>query len=292
MYPFPPLKALRAFDAAMKHHSFALAAQDLSVTPGAIGQQIRNLEQWLGTALFIRTVRQVQPTASALSYWADIKPALSRIQQASSALRDRQTKEVRLSMPPSLAAKWFARRMGRFLIQYPEIALHLNASTELADFARPPADLAIRYFDGNDSELEATLLCDDQARLYCSPDYAAKRNLHSPDDLVRATLLHTTMHPHWNDWLTQYCNLTVPQIAAMPAQHFDLSLLAIEAARQGQGVVLSSALLTEDEVEHGTLFEPFPCRLPLSHAYYVVHHRGTVLRPAAQALKEWLLSVD
>lgn len=290
MDAFPPLKALLAFDAAMKHQSFTKAAADLSVTPGAIGQQIRNLEEWLGTDLFVRSVRQVQPTASAQTYWAEIQPALRRIHSASHALRTRQSDEVRLSMPPSLAAKWFARRMGRLMTLYPHIVLYLSASAELTDLASEPAGLAIRYFNGKDPELEVALLCGDDARLYCSPDYAARFKLDNPNDLARATLLHSTMHPHWDEWLGTFSTLTASAIAAIPAQHFDLSLLALEAARQGQGVVLSSALLTEDEVEQGSLVEPFPHRLPLARGYYVVHRRGTALAPAARQVAEWLMT--
>lgn len=291
MDAFPPLKALLAFDAAMKHNSFVKAAHDLSVTPGAIGQQIQNLETWLGTTLFVRTVRQIRPTASALSYWADVQPALSKIHSASYTLRNKQSNEVKLSMPPSLAATWFARKMGDFMKLHPDVVLRLNASTELADFTREPDELAIRYFDGCDPALNVRLLSCDEARLYCSRDYAARLKLASPDDLIRATLLHSTMHPHWNTWLKEFSCLTADQVAALPVQHFDLSLVAIDAARQGRGVVLSSKLLTEEEIEQGSLFEPFACRLPLSHAYYVVHQHNVNLHPAAKIVAAWLLSV-
>jgi LysR family glycine cleavage system transcriptional activator len=292
MDAFPPLRALVAFDAAMQHRSFTIAAQALSVTPGAIGQQIQNLEAWLETALFVRTVRQVTPTASALRYWADVQPALASIHAASHALRRGQPDDVKLSMPPSFAAKWFARRMGRFMALHPQIVLHLGASTELADFARQSADLAIRYFDGKDAGLDVALLSDDEARLYCSPGYAASIALALPDDLVRATLLHTTMHPNWPEWLEAFSKLTAAQVAAIPVQHLDLSLIGIEAARRGEGVVLTSALLVEDELEKGSLIEPFAARLPLKVGYYVVHPRGVSLHPAAQHVAQWLLSAD
>lgn len=290
MDAFPPLKALLAFDAAMRHHSFVKAGLELSVTPGAVGQQIQKLEAWLGTALFVRTVRQIAPTASAERYWADIAPALARISLASQALKDAQSDEVRLSMPPSLAAKWFARRMGKFMQRYPAIVLRLSASTVLADFDRSPAELAIRYFDGCAAGLDVRLMCRDDARLYCSRDYAARLGLAIPDDLQRATLLHSTMHPHWDAWLGAFATLTRGQIEAIPVQHVDLSLVAIDAARQGQGVVLSSRLLTEEEIESDALFEPFPCRLPLTHAFYVVNQKDVILHPAAQQVSEWLLS--
>jgi len=279
------------FDAVMKHNSFTLAAEELHVTPGAVGQQIQKLEEWLGVALFTRMIRQIQPTAEAMHYWAAVQPALARIQHASEELRLSQANEVWLSMPPTLAAKWFAPRMAGFLAQRPDISLHLSATTAISDFERERVDLAIRYFDGEDGALESALLCRDEARLYCSPAYVKKHRLKTPDDLVRATLLHTTLQPHWQSWLRRFSGLADVQINAIPSLHFDQSLLAIEAARFGQGAVLSSAILTEAEVRDGLLCEPFEWRLPLTKGYYVVHHNGSPLRPAAQALKQWLLQV-
>ncbi|QXI26297.1 LysR substrate-binding domain-containing protein [Pseudomonas vanderleydeniana] len=291
MNSVPPMKALFAFDAAMKHNSFAKAAFELHVTPGAIGQQIQKLEDWLGTPLFTRSIRQVRPTPAALKYWAEIQPSLLQIQQASTHLRLRHVSEVWLSMPPTLAAKWFASRMANFLTFRPDITLHLSASTALIDFERDRVDLAIRYFDGVDPSLDSTLLYRDEARLYCSPEYAAKLNLQHPDDLARATLLHTTLLPHWNHWFKRYSNLSDEQIAGIACQHCDQSILAIETARHGQGVLLSSAILTEAEVKNGSLFEPFGMRLPVSKGYYLVHDRQFSLRPSAATLKAWLIDL-
>lgn len=286
-----PVKALMVFDAAMRHNSFTLAAEELHVTPGAVGQQIQKLEAWLGVTLFTRMVRQIHPTAEALHYWSNIQPALTRLQHASEQIRLRQVNEVWLSMPPTLAAKWFAPRMAGFLAQRPDISLHLGATTAISDFERDRVDLAIRYFDGEDASLASTLLYRDEVRLYCAPGYVKALRLQAPSDLVRATLLHTTLQPHWRSWLQQFSTLSDAQIDAIPHLHFDQSLLAIETARYGQGAVLSSAILTEAELRDGALCEPFGCRLPVTKGYYVVHHKGTPLRPAALALKNWLLQV-
>jgi LysR family glycine cleavage system transcriptional activator len=284
-----PIKSLLVFDAAMKHNSFALAAGELHVTPGAVGQQIQKLEAWLGAPLFIRSTRQVEPTAEARNYWAAIQPALARIRHASDQLRLQQSNEVWLSVPPTLAAKWFAPRMAEFLTRNPGISLHLSATTALVDLERDRVDLSIRHFDGNDPALHADLLWQDEIHLYCSPAYARKLRLKKPEDLARATLLHTTHHPHWKEWLQRHSSLTAKQAGAIPSQHFDQGMLAIEAARHGQGAVLSSAILTEAEIRDGSLCEPFDATLPLPKGYYVVHHRQTALRPAAMALKHWLL---
>ena len=292
-----PIKALLAFNAAMKHASFSLAAQELHVTPGAVGQQIKNLEDWLGTPLFVRSVRQVQPTAQALAYWGTVGPALARIGQASEELRAQQVQQAQLqrnavwlSMPPTLAAKWFAPRMAAFLQHRPDVSLHLGATTVFSDFEREPVDLAIRYFDGKDRALHCTLLYPDEARLYCAPAYARKLRLKAPDDLVRATLLHTTLLPYWKPWLQRFSGLAEARIDAIAGQHFDQSMMALETARHGQGVVLSSAILTEVELREGWLVEPFAgMRLAVGKGYYLVQRRGVVLRPAAGALKEWLV---
>ena len=286
------MKSLLVFDAAMRHNSFTMAAEELHVTPGAVGQQIQKLEAWLGVTLFTRMVRQIHPTADALHYWSNVQPALARLQHASEQIRLRQVNEVWLSMPPTLAAKWFAPRMAGFLAQRPDISLHLGATTAISDFERDRVDLAIRYFDGEDASLESALLYRDEARLYCAPDYVKELRLQTPDDLERATLLHTTLQPFWKLWLQHFSTLSDTQIDTIPRLHFDQSLLAIETARYGQGAVLSSPILTETEMRDGTLCEPFACRLPLTKGYYLVHHKSTPLRPAALALKNWLLHVS
>jgi LysR family glycine cleavage system transcriptional activator len=286
-----PVKALLVFDATMRHNSFTLAAEELHVTPGAVGQQIHKLEAWLGVTLFKRKVRQITPTAEALHYWSSIQSGLARIQHASDQMRLRQVKEVWLSMPPTLAAKWFAPRMAGFLAQRPDISLHLGATTTISDFERDRVDLAIRYYDGEDASLESTLLYRDEVRLYCAPDYVKELRLQAPSDLVRATLLHTTLQPHWKSWFQRFSILSDAQIDAIPRLHFDQALLAIETARYGQGALLSSEILTETEMRDGTLCEPFVCRLPVTKGYYLVHHKGMPLRPAALALKNWLLQV-
>lgn len=289
MNSYPPLKSLLVFDAAMRTHSFSTAAAELCVTPGAVGQQIRKLEDWLGVALFVREVRQVVPTEAARDYWQRIQPALAEIADASRKVRDSRSMAVRLSMPPSFAAKWFTSRMAGLLTRYPGLELHLNASVQLVDFELDAVDLAIRYFDGKAPQLDATLLYNDEARVYCTPAYAAGIALREPDDLARATLLVTTMQPFWERWLGEFSRLAPAAVSALPRIHFDQGLMAIEAAKQGQGAVISSPLLVAAELAEGLLCEPFGLHLPLANAYYVVHHAKLPLRHAATLVKQWLV---
>jgi LysR family glycine cleavage system transcriptional activator len=272
----------------MRLGSFTLAAEELSVTPGAVGQQIQKLEEWLGIALFVRQIRQITPTAEGRAYFEQIRPAIAQIVEASRRVREGRSKGVRLSMPPSLAAKWFAPRMAEFLIAHPGIALNLSTSTAFVDFELDAVDLAIRYFNGVDPALSVHLLYADAAHIYCSPAYAKRVKLKRPEDLQHATLLHNTLHPHWTAWLKRFSTLTETQIEGIGGVHVDQSLIAIEAAVRGQGVVLTSALLTQAEVAGGSLIAPFDLALPLTSGYYVVHPRSAELQAGARTLKTWL----
>ncbi len=291
MKPIPPLKALVAMEAAMRLGSFSLAAEELSVTPGAVGQQIQRLEAWLGVALFVRQVRQVTPTSEGRAYFARIQPALAEIVQASRRLRERQGNSLRVSMPPSFAAKWFAPRMAALLQAQPGVALSLSTSTAIVDFDLDGIDLAVRHFDGVDAALDVTLLCADEARAYCSPAYAKRLKLRRPADVRAATLLHNTLHPHWAAWFARFGGEPVAAtVDAMPGIRLDQSLMAIEAAVRGQGVVLTSPILVEAELAAGTLVDPFGCALPLSSGYYLVHPRAAEPPPSVASLKAWLIA--
>lgn len=282
------MKALVALEAAMRLGSFTLAAHELSVTPGAIGQQVQKLEEWLGAALFVRQIRQITPTSEGRAYFARIQPALLEIIHASHRLRERHTKGVRLSMPPSFAAKWFAPRMADFLQVHSGIALSLNTTTSLVDFEYDAVDLAVRYFDGIDTQFVVQLLCTDEARAYCSPAYAKKWKLKRLEDLQSATLLHNTLHPHWSMWLKRFTSLADAQIEMINGIQFDQSLMAIEAAVHAQGLVLTSPLLVEAELAQRSLVEPFGKALPLPNGYYLVHPDEDELRPGVKSLKAWI----
>lgn len=289
MENLPPLRALVAFEAAVRLGSFLAAARELHLTPGAVGQQVRKLEIWLGVELFERGIRKVTVTRDGLGYYKHVAAALQQIRQASQVLRRPPGDDVWLSTSPSLAGKWLGPRIARFIAQQPAINLHLSASTRLADFDRDTVDLAIRYFDGKDPHLAVQLLYRDEVHLYCSPRYRAAIGLATPADLRRATLLHTTLHPHWPEWGRRFTPLAADEWATLRGVYFDQSSLALEAAKADQGVVLNNPLLAADDLASGALVEPFAGSLPLATGFYLVYRRQPALKPSAVALREWLV---
>ncbi|WP_434694611.1 LysR substrate-binding domain-containing protein [Pseudomonas sp. Z1-14] len=283
-----PLRAIACFDAVMRTGSVSVAASQLFVTPGAVGQQIRKLEGWLGTPLFVRSVRRLQPTAEALSYWEQVKPALRQLETANLAVRGLRDRQVRLSLPPAFAKSWFAKRMPLFTERYPEVQLHLSASTDTVDFNDAACDLAVRHFDGYANDVHAELLLPDEVRVYCSPAYRERLQLHDLDCLPGATLLYTTSHAHWSQWLS-LVGMSPDNFSS--SLKFDQSELAIDAARRDQGLVLTSPWLVEDDMEQGLLVPVVDAVLKTGKGYYLVQAKDVVLGEAAQLLRQWLCEV-
>ena len=282
-----PYKAIACFDAVMRTGSATLAAQRLFVTTGAVTQQLRKLEEWLGVRLFVRTVRKLQPTEQALRYWAQVRPALEQIAQASADLSANGDQHVSLSLPPAFANTWFARRMGELARRLPNLKLHLNADAGIVDFDKGTFDLAVRHFDGRDDRLRAHRLLTDEVRVYCSPEYQRFIGLSGLEDIGRATLLYTTSHANWSRWLA---NAGVTSSILPAGIRFDQSELAITAARAGQGLVLTSPWLVEEDVEYGRLIQLFPHSLRTGKGYYLVQGMDTVLSTGAQDLYDWMIS--
>ncbi|MFF5864416.1 LysR substrate-binding domain-containing protein [Pseudomonas sp. NPDC012596] len=281
-----PLKAVAYFDAVMRYGSLVTAAQTLCVTPGAVGQQIRRLEEWLESPLFIRSVRQLRPTREAHALWNNVRPALDQLNESCVQLRDGIGQEVRLSLPPALASKWFARRMPALLKALPQVRLNVGATEGLLNFDTDEVDLAIRHCDGKVPGLNAQLLLADDLRVYCSPRYCEQLQLVAIQDIGRARLLHTASHNHWSRWLGG-AGYTGP--VPHSSMQFDQSLLSIDAARRGQGLVLTSPWLVEDELEAGLLVQLFSHTLSVNRGFYLLHRNDSMLPPSTVAVQRWLL---
>lgn len=282
-----PLKAIACFDAVMRTGSATLAARQLFVTPGAVAQQLRKLEAWLGAPLFIRSIRKLEPTEQALRYWEQIKPALQQIDEANSGVMGNRTWEVRISLPPALASSWFATRIPELTSEYPDLQLHLNASVDSVDLQADGFDLAIRHFGGEDPTLDALRLLVDEVRVYCSPQYRDRLNLVRHEDMHRTTLLYTTSHAYWSRWLGQV-GMSFDRIGRQ--LKFDQSELAIDAARRSQGMLLTSPWLVEEDVQEGRLIQVFPEGLRTEKDYFLIKAKSIKLSQGAQLLYEWLMS--
>lgn len=278
----PPLNALRAFEAAARHLSFVVAADELCVTPAAISHQIKGLEEYLGVALFRRVKRRVVLTDQGRLLLPELKQAFALIERAMVNLAAVESREVlTVSATPAFAAKWLLPRIHLFRKQHPEIDVRLDATHDVVNLERSRVDVAIRFGTGDYSGLESRPLrpgIAERVHPVCSPTLLkGEHPLKQPGDLRFHTLLHdetvtaTGALPNWKTWLA---SAGVDSVSASRGLHFTNSVLAIDAAINGQGVALSCSFVVADDVAAGRLVRPFDTACDLEHNYYVVYRRG------------------
>ena len=282
----PPLNALKA---AARHESFTRAAEELCVTQGAVSHQVKALETELGLKLFNRERQRLVITAAGRAYLVVVRDAFDRIADGTERLLQRQSGgALTVSTSPNFAAKWLVHRLGRFAEAHPEIDLRVSASPHHVDFAREDIDLAIRHGDGSTPGLHVTRLCAEEIFPVCSPKLLAGRNpLRKPSDLNRVTLLHVDNQQDWNRWL-DFAGVKGVDISRGPV--LNQASMAIDAAVDGQGVVLARTALAAWDLIGGRLVRPFAMAMPVSFAYWIVCSKVTARLPKIVAFSDWLLA--
>ncbi|MGJ8618185.1 MAG: transcriptional regulator GcvA [Sulfitobacter sp.] len=286
----PPLTALRAFDAAARHMSFALAAAELHVTPAALSFQIKSLEEHLGAPLFKRLNRAVELTDAgrALAPAAsDGFQTLGAGWRAAQRLQDHQTLTV--TAGPAFTAKWLAPRLFDFAQCHPEIELRFSASLRIMDFNRDNVDVAIRFGHGPDPGLFALPLAEEWVVPVMIPEFAQK--FPTPESLTNAVLIVDEsidfLDPpiDWHAWFRAMNVAVTPN----PGPRFSQADHAIDAALAGVGVALGRRALVIKDLAEGRLVAPYPMALPTGARFRFLCPEGTETRPQVSAFKHWIL---
>ncbi|HLZ83608.1 MAG TPA: transcriptional regulator GcvA [Caulobacteraceae bacterium] len=289
----PPLNALRAFESAARHLNFSRAADELSVTPGAVSQQIQNLEDYVGASLFKRTSRGLLLTDSAQTALPALREAFDRLAEAASLLTAAvDGRRLTLTAPPSLAAKWLVPRLGRFEADHPQVDVWLSADMELVDFASTDVDLAIRYGAGPYLGLEVIRLMGESVLPVMSPELAAANPINAPADLARHVLLHDgspVADESCPDWVMWLAARGVRGFDPNRGPRFNQSSLVIEAAVAGRGVALAKRALAQDDLDAGRLIAPpMGAAMSVDFAYYLVHPKAKGRLPQVKAFVGWI----
>ena len=287
------LNALRAFEAVARHLSFARAAGELSVTPGAVSQQIKLLEDYYGVALFRRNGRHIALTNEALAIVPELSTAFDLLVRATARLQSQGLGGiVNVTVPPTFAVKWLAQRLGDFTLDHPGVQIRVESTERLVDLRREQSDIAIRYGGGSWDGLHADHLFDERLMPVCSPAYIKINPMNSLEDLVAARLIHDrTMlstrleFPDWNSWLAD-AGVEAPEEGAL---QFSSSLAAIQAAIDGHGVILGRSALIDEELKNGRLIAPFERTSWSGYGYYVVSLDQAPLAPRIETFRQWLL---
>jgi LysR family glycine cleavage system transcriptional activator len=294
--PLPALGSLRAFEAVARRLSFTKAASELHVTPGAVSQQVRLLEQLLGERLFQRTKRSVALTEAGMRMLPDIQAALETLSRAvSNTSTQGMDGSLTISVAPSFASKWLLPRLSDFSEQYPDIDLRVSATVGLADLERDNIDLAIRLGRGPYPNIRLEPLFGEGLTPLCSPALLKEKGrLKTPDDLKKHKLIHDTSIPgeneksSWRRWLDF---AGAKGVSHHRGTRFSLAELAMQAAIEGAGVVLGRVVLAERDVALGRLVRPFDIVLPLDVTYFLVLPKRAGLRREASCFRDWISSL-
>jgi LysR family glycine cleavage system transcriptional activator len=286
----PSLISLRAFEAAARHLSFARAAAELHVTPAAISQQIKQLEDYLGQALFRRgKVLALSETAREVLPW--VTEAFDRLETAVERLRPSHASgPLVVSTPPTFAARWLMSRLENFQTRYPHIEIRLLATRRLVDFTLEDVDVAVRFGSGPFPGLHAEPLMKESIVPVSSPVVADAIN--SPADMTRCNLLHDESQdwdPAFPDWETWLLSLGVAVEAPLRLRHFGDTSLTVEAAMSGLGATLVWYSLVADELRAGRLVQLLGLSLSTHHGYHLVIPPNRLNLPKVICFKEWLL---
>lgn len=288
-----PLNALRAFDAAARHMSFKLAADDLSVTPAAISQQIRSLEDFLGVELFRRTNRSLVLTETAQLSLAPLKQAFEHMEEAVDILTDAKSSNVlKVSVSPSFASKWLVPRIANFYSRRPDAIVKIEATLHVTDFMAEDTDLAIRYGSGDYSGLYVEEILRETIFPVCAPNVIeGGETCKTACEVLQHTLIHDDSFveddsaPNWSMWL-KAAGVAVPD--GVPALHFNNNALAIEAAAAGRGVALARSVIAEEDLKAGRLVKPFGEGVPVDFAHYIVCPEDKLKSELVQEFTDWL----
>lgn len=286
----PPLTALRAFEAASRHMSFAKAADELAVTPAALSFQIKSLEEHLGAPLFRRLNRAVELTEAGQTLAPGVSDGfqiLANAWRGTQRLQDDQSLTV--TAGPAFTAKWLAPRLYEFAQAHPEIELRFSAALRIMDFGRDAIDVAIRFGKEGGDGLYCLPLAEEWVAPVMTP--ALAEQFPTPESLTKAPLIFDDsinfLSPPcgWREWFAAMGVDFDPTHGA----HFSQGDHAVDAALAGVGVVLGRRALVIKDIDDGRLVAPYGVALSTGAMFRFLCPEGSENRPQVKAFREWIL---
>ncbi|WP_058972945.1 LysR substrate-binding domain-containing protein [Type-D symbiont of Plautia stali] len=286
----PKISVIQSFKVAAELGSLAKAAAQLALTPAAVSQQIRQLEEQLGSALFVRTQSGVMLTDTGKEYLRYVTEAFDILHLGQQNLRHvASMPKLTLYSLPALASKWLLPHLAQWRAHCPDIDLSLHGTHAQVDFNATPADFVICFGEDRYPQLDKQRLFLDEVVPVASPSLIQR---YSADDiLTQAPLIHLDWGnegrflPDWRSW---YQAKGMAEPAAQPAFSFNLTSLAIDAAVSGAGLLLGQKRLIAAELARGDLVVVDALSLPLSKPYFLAWPQRSRSQPGSEALINWL----
>jgi LysR family glycine cleavage system transcriptional activator len=292
----PPLNALKAFESAGRNQSFAKAAAELYVTPGAISRHIHALENYLGCPLFERFHREVRLTPEAAVYLETIIDMFRQVERATYRLTDsRKQRLLHIHAAITYTLRWLLPRLSSFHTTYPRNEIRLSATLPTSsEMCAAPTDVTIRIHTeataaATAPALLAHRLVDIELIPVCTAAYRERHRLGgSPRTLLGTTLLHSSARP--NDWGTWLEATGTTGIDPRSGIDFESSSLAYQGAVEGIGVAVAMRAFVEADLAAGKLVTPFEFGFQDGSAFYLMYSKAAAGLPQVQDFRDWILA--
>ncbi len=285
MRQLPPLAAVRVFEAAARHGNFTRAAEELGMTQAAVSYQIRLLEERLGAALFLRDKGRVTLSEAGRRAAPLISGAFDALGDAFAGLRHDTGNVLTISAANTFAANWLVQRLGAFQLRHPELAVRLDATDRLVDFARDAVDVAVRSTQVIPDGLHGDPLFPSLFTPMASPDFLARHPIIEPADLLAVARL-TPDDAWWALWFAAAGVTTGPPQRG--GLQLDSQIVEGAAAIAGQGVALLNARMWETELRSGRLVSLFAVTATTGANFWLVCPEGRRNQPKIRQFREWV----
>jgi LysR family glycine cleavage system transcriptional activator len=285
MLKMPPFAALRAFESASRLTSVSRAAEELHLTHSAISHQIKALEEYLGLKLMERDGRRIKLTHEGRSYAYQIRQSMMQIGSASERISQRQSQEhLTLGVIPSFGAHWLVPRLGQFMAENPKWRVEVLASLEVQSFDESPVDCSVRFGHGEEAGTRTLQVMRDWLVLVAASGDPRFSPRQTPLEALQAGAVLTT-NDGWAPWLDQ---ARVEWIPSAQVMQFNDSNLALEAARNGLGAVLTRWSIAQSGLASGLLQQVTPVIAPLTAGYKLVWPDRSHQSHKVLVFAEWL----
>ncbi|WP_250492768.1 LysR substrate-binding domain-containing protein [Caballeronia sp. GAWG1-1] len=287
----PPLNAVKVFESVARLGSLTQAAHELNVTPSAISQQIRTLEDYIGRRLFLQRKHQLIPTDISKSAIADISNALDLISRAFRPT-EQQSSRIAISALPAFASRWLNPRLPAFFKENSEIELYVDGSPRLVDFSNESFDMAFRFGSGRYEPLSADLLFKERFQAVCAPslkDEIETKIAEGSFDEVCFILdvgMRSGEQVTWNDWFAKRSIAPRPPEPKMICTDANTS---IEAAVSGCGLLLGRHVLIGGLLDQGLLVALDEPSFETELGYFLVYPSFVGLTSIARTLRDWVM---
>jgi LysR family glycine cleavage system transcriptional activator len=285
----PPLNWLRAFDSAARHMSFTEAAEELGVTQAAVSQQVRQLEDWLGTQLFKRLPRSLALTDAGIAYLPTVRDSFDHLHIGTEQIFGRlERRPVTLRATATIAALWLAPRVVAFRARHPDITVRVTTLYAPVDFGQDGVDIELRYGTGGWPGVRSYKLADECYFPVASPAYlAAAPRPAASGDLMGHRLIHVLGEREgWGAYFRHHNQADSP---ISEGTQCDSQIVALEACIAGGGIMLATSPQVDAVLASGRLVALFNERIPARHAHHLVLPQSGDLSREVATVRDWLL---